>query len=143
MTRPRPVLCGWIEPLFRKSAVEDPVSVADLRVEDYELLLGTMPSAEFDTVYEAYQLLADGSDGIGGWDLEDGQRRMQEFDVMNLVLRHPDRLQVVTYVMLTPEGITNLGIAGLKLERKAGCLMYMIRLPEAFAPSKPGWKGIE
>jgi len=94
----KPAIRGWMEMLFRSESAPKVKSLDDVQPGYYTAFGGKLATPEFPFIYDVYEMFGHET----GSDVPDSlPRRLREGDAINLILKHPHILQVVTLVLIT------------------------------------------
>jgi len=92
---------GWFELLYRESDAPFLSSMEDVKQEYYRMHGGQVATAEFPTVFEIYEHFGEERKG---WTPPDTlPRAMRHGDALNICLKYPGRIGIVTFVVLKKE----------------------------------------
>jgi hypothetical protein len=122
--------------LFRDDSVPQLKKLSTLDRKDYVHLGGRVPTAELENIFDLYRMF--GEETVS----KDPEfflpyeliRPLRSGDCINLVLRHPDHLQVVTHMLITREEAVSMKLSGTVLSQVPDVRMLCLRTPEVFAP---------
>ena len=119
--RPDAIVRGWIEILMRDSETGDVEGIEDYQPEDYEMHGGPIAACEFDDMWGVFDMYSSRVKA-------DENRFLTDGDVINLVCRRENELDVITFGIAKKRDLVAWGIKNSRLEFIANSPYALVQL---------------